>query len=266
MSTTTSKDGTSIAYERFGHGPTIILVDGATAYRAINPVGAQLAELLGSDFTVVTYDRRGRGESGDTPPYAVEREVEDLAALIAELGGSAYVVGHSSGAVLALEAAKQGLPIDKVVMYEPPFVIDDSRPVVPETYVADLDDMVAAGRRGDAVEYFMTKAVGLPPEFLGPMRQDPSFAALEAVAHTIAYDGRIMGDTLFGDPSSVQRWSDVKVPTVVVDGGASDTWIHFGADTLAHALPNAERRTLEGQTHSVAPDALAPVLREVLAS
>ena len=266
MSTTTSKDGTSISYERFGQGPTIILVDGATAYRAINPVGAQVAELLAADFTVVTYDRRGRGESGDTPPYAVEREVEDLAALIAELGESAYVVGGSSGAVLALEAAKQGLPIDKLVMYEPPFVIDDSRPVVPETYVADLDSLVAAGRRGDAVEYFMTKAVGLPAEFMGPMRENPGFAAVEAVAHTIAYDGRIMGDTLFGDPSSVQRWSDVTVPTFVVDGGASDQWMHTAADTLAEALPNAERRTLEGQTHAVAPEVLAPLLREAFAS
>src|SRR2546421_9569970 len=171
-----SKDGTPIAFDQSGHGPPIILVAGATATR--------LAEAsLAAHFTVFAYDRRGRGESGDTAPYAVEREVEDLDALITEAGGSAFVFGHSSGAVLALEAARL-LPskITKLALYEPPFIIDDSRPPLPQDAAAHLTRLVSSGRRGEAVEYFMTQ-VGLPAEMIAQMRHSPMWPGQEAVAH-----------------------------------------------------------------------------------
>src|SRR5258708_9846771 len=159
-----SKDGTPIAFDQSGHGPAVILVTGAIARRS---EAASLAAHLSPDFTVFAYDRRGRGESGDTAAYAVEREVEDLDALITEAGGSAFVFGHSSGAVLALEAARL-LPtkITKLAVYEPPFIIDDSRPPAPEDYVPHLNELVSSGRRGEVVEYFMTEAVGVPAEMV----------------------------------------------------------------------------------------------------
>jgi pimeloyl-ACP methyl ester carboxylesterase len=257
-----SADGTAIAIERAGEGPTIVFVDGAIAHRAINPSAAQLTELLAPQFTVLAYDRRGRGESGNTEPYAVEREIEDLEAVIAESGGPAFVVGGSSGAVLALDAAAQGLPIGKLAVYEPPFIVDDTRPPLPDDYVEQLDRRVEAGRPGDAVELFMTAAMRIPAEFVAGMKADESWSALEQVGHTIAYDGRIMGTTMSGKPLPEDRWSAVAIPTLVLDGGDSPPFMHNGADALAGVLPNAERRTLEGQTHEVEPQVLAPVLVE----
>ena len=253
-----SKDGTAIAFVRSGKGSPIILVGGALADRSAD---APLAALLAQHFTVFNYDRRGRGESGDTAPYAVEREVEDLEALIIEAGGSAFVVGGSSGAVLALEAARK-LPITKLALYEPPFIVDDSRPPLPADYVAQLIELISSGRRGDAVEFFMTKAVGVPAEFVAQMQNAPMWPALEAAAHTLVYDGTIMGDTMSGSPLPVKQWASVTVPTLVMDGGASPAWARNAVQALADALPNAQRRTLEGQTHIVAPGALAPVLEE----
>jgi len=257
-----SADGTEIAVDRTGEGPPIVFVDGATAFRAINPAAAQLAELLAPRFTVLTYDRRGRGESGDTEPYAVSREIEDLDALIAEFGGPAFVVGGSSGGVLALDAAARGSEISKLAVYEPPFIVDDTRPPLPDDYVPQLDSLVAAGRPGDAVELFMTVAVGLPAEFVAPMKADASWSDLEKVGHTIAYDGRIMGDTMSGKPLPADRWDAVTAPTLVIDGGDSQPFMHNAANALADVLPNAHRRTLAGQTHAVAPEVLAPVLVE----
>jgi pimeloyl-ACP methyl ester carboxylesterase len=257
-----SRDGTTIGFDRSGDGPPIILVGGATEYRAVNASARKLVELLAPRFTVFTYDRRGRGESGNAPPYAIEREIEDLDALIAEAGGSAFLLGGSSGGVLVLDAAASGLAVPKLAVYEPPFIVDDTRPPLPSDYVEQLDSLVAEGRRGDAAELFLTKAVGLPAEFVAPMRQDGSWAALEGVAHTLAYDGRIMGDTMSGKPLPDERWASVTKPALVLDGGASDAFIHNGAQALADVLPNAERRTLEGQTHDVAPEALAPELEE----
>ncbi len=253
-----SKDGTAIAFVRSGKGSPIILVGGALADRSAD---APLAALLAQHFTVFNYDRRGRGESGDTAPYAVEREVEDLEALIIEAGGSAFVVGGSSGAVLALEAARK-LPITKLALYEPPFIVDDSRPPLPADYVAQLIELISSGRRGDAVEFFMTKAVGVPAEFVAQMQNAPMWPALEAAAHTLVYDGTIMGDTMSGSPLPVKQWASVTVPTLVMDGGASPAWARNAVQALADALPDAQRRTLEGQTHIVAPEALAPVLEE----
>jgi len=261
----TSRDGTRIAFDRTGEGPPLVLVAGAFGNRSFgNPMGA----LLEPHFTIINYDRRGRNESGDAPRYAVEREVEDIDALIREAGGSARVFGMSSGAVLALEAAVDGLEITKLALYEPPFVVDDSRSPIPEDYVTHIKGLVAAGRRGDAVEYVLTVAVDVPAEFVAQMRTEPVWPALEAVAHTLAYDGAIMGDTMSGKPLSserAKRWASITVPTVVLDGGASPPFMHSGAQTLADVLPNAHRRTLEGQTHDVNADVLAPVLKDFFA-
>jgi pimeloyl-ACP methyl ester carboxylesterase len=257
MNTVTSKDGTTIAFDRLGEGQPVILVGGGPNDRSAN---APLAALLAPRFTVINYDRRGRGDSGDTAPYAVEREVEDLDALIGEAGGSAFVYGTSSGAAFALEATARGLAITKLALWEPPFIVDDSRPPVPPDYKAQLSEMISAGRRGDAIEYFMTTIVGMPTEFVAPMRQAPFWGSMEAMAHTIVYEADVMGD--YSLPTG--RAAAVKVPTLVLDGGQSP-WLSHGADAVADALPDAQRRTLQGQPHNVAADAVAPALTEFLA-
>ena len=262
MNTVHSKDGTAIAFDAWGEGQPVILVDGATGHRAASPLPAQLGELLGSEFRVYAYDRRGRGDSGDTSPYAVEREVEDLAALIAEAGAPAIVCGFSSGSVLALDAAAAGLPIAKLALFEPPFVIDDARPPLPVDYVQRLDASVGEGRRGDAVELFLTAAVGMPAEFVGGMRQSPFWPGLEAIAHTIAYDGRIMGTTMSGAPLPIDRWANVRLPVLVLYGRGTEPWLAEGAKALAELLPTASVEAVEGEQHSVAADVLAPTLRQ----
>ena len=255
-----SRDGTSIAFDRSGEGPPIILVDGALCYRASGPM-KPLAALLAPHFTVFTYDRRGRGDSGDTASYAVEREVEDIEALINEAGGSAFVYGISSGAALALEAASHGLAIKKLALYEAPFIVDDSRPPVPEDFQPRLNALLASNRRGDAVRLFM-KLVGVPAIFVVLMRFLPAWPKLTAVAHTIPYDISIVEDNQRGKPLPARRWASATMPTLVVDGGKSPAWMRHGAQALGDVLPNAKRRTLEGQTHMVKPGHLAPVLVE----
>jgi pimeloyl-ACP methyl ester carboxylesterase len=265
MKTVISKDGTPIAFDQPGQGPALILVAGATATRLAE---TSVAAALAPSFTVFAYDRRGRGDSGDTAPYAVEREVEDIDALINEAGGSAFVLGHSSGAVLALEAARL-LPtrITKLAVYEPPFIIDDSRPPAPGDYVPHLVELVSSGRRGEAVEYFMRDAVNAPAEMVAQMKQSPMWPGLEALAHTIAYDGAIMGDTMRGDPTPLRKWASVTVPTLVMDGTVffgneeKHAFLRHGADELARILPDAQRRTLAGQDHGAADDVLVPALK-----
>jgi pimeloyl-ACP methyl ester carboxylesterase len=257
MSTVISRDGTTIAYDRTGAGPAVILISGALGSR----FGSPLVELLAQHFTIIDYDRRGRGASGDTAPYAVEREIEDLAALLDIAGGSAALYGISSGAVLALEAASK-LPnqVTKLALYEPPFILDDSRPPLPSDYVARLNELIAAGRRSDAVEYFMTAAIRLPDEWLIPMKNAPMWTDLERVAHTLPYDGTIMGDTMSGKPLSPGRWQSATVPTLVLYGDASESFFGSAAQSLATLLPHARYDSLPGQDHNVAPDALAPRL------
>ena len=260
MRTVISKDSTPIAFDQSGQGPALILVNGATATRLAS---VSLATALAPHFTVFAYDRRGRGDSGDTAPYAVEREVEDIDALITEAGGSGFILGHSSGAVLALEAARllKGR-IEKLAMYEPPFILDDSRPPVPQDYVQHLNKLIEEGRKSEAVEYFMTDAVLVPAEMVAQMKSTPMWPQLEAVAHTIAYDGAIMGDTMSGNPETLKKWASVTVPTLVMVGGASPAYFHNGAQTLVDILPNATLRVLAGQDHSPADDVLGPVLIE----
>jgi pimeloyl-ACP methyl ester carboxylesterase len=252
MNTVASRDGTTIAFDRLGDGPPVILVCGGSTDRMAN---APLAELLAPHFTVFNYDRRGRGDSGDTAPYAVEREVEDIDAVIAEAGGSAFVYGTSSGAALALEAAASGLAITRLALWEPPYILDESRRP-PANTARTYTELVAAGRRGAAVEYFMAKVVGLPPDFVAEARKAPWWPAQEALAHTLAYDATIMGD--YSLPT--ERLASVTTPTLVIDGGASFPWVSETAQALADALPDAGRRTLEDQAHNVTPEALAPVL------
>jgi pimeloyl-ACP methyl ester carboxylesterase len=250
----TSEDGTRIAFDRSGHGPALILVGGALSDRS---GGAPLVKLLAPRFTVVSYDRRGRGDSEDTAPYAVKREIEDIEALVDEVG-AAFTHGHSSGAVLALEAtAKLAAKVRKLSLYEPPFIIDDSRPPPPEDYVRQINELIAANRRGDAVAFFMTEVVGTPTEAVVQMRSAPTWPALEALAHTLAYDVAVLGDNMAGDPLPTQQWTSVTAPTLVMDGGASPAWIRNSARALAGVLPNAQHRTLEGQTHAAAPEILA---------
>ncbi len=256
-----SKDGTTIAFDRSGKGPAVILVGGAFQHRAIDPRTAQLAALLAQHFTVFHYDRRGRGDSGDTQPYAVEREIEDLEALIKEAGGSAFVFGMSSGAVLSLEAAARGLTIKKLALYEPPFNSgDDTDRQAAENYTKQLTALLAGGRRGDAVALAMTR-FGAPAEAVAAMRQTPIWSLFESVAPTLAYDNTIMGD----GSVPTKRMASVTVPTLVIDGGASPAFMHNAAQAAVAAIPNAQHRTLEGQTHDVAPEILAPVLEEFFA-
>jgi pimeloyl-ACP methyl ester carboxylesterase len=257
MDTVTSQDGTIIAYDRLGDGPPVILVCGGSVDRMSN---AGVATIVASDFTVFNYDRRGRGDSGDTLPYAIEREVEDIDAIITAAGGAAGAYGTSSGAALALEAAASGLPITKLALWEPPYILDEAqRP--PADQVERYNEMIAEGRRGDAVEYFMSKVVGMPAEFVEQARTQPWWAATEALAHTLAYDATIMGD--YSLP--VERAASVKVPTIVIAGGASFPFMRETAQALADALPDGQTRTLDGQDHNVAPEAIAPALKEFFA-
>jgi pimeloyl-ACP methyl ester carboxylesterase len=255
--TVTSRDGTTIAYDQTGSGPALVLVTGALG----NRFGQGWVEPLARHFTVIDYSRRGRGDSGDTPPYAVEREIEDIAALIDAVGGTASLYGITSGAVLALAAASK-LPtqVAKLALYEPPFITDNSRPPLPGDYVPHLNDLIAAGRRSVAVEYFLTEAIRLPQEWLAGMKQSPMWPGLEQVAHTIAYDGTIMGDTMSGKPLPTDRWTAATMPTLVMHGGNSESFFDTGASALAALLPDARHRTIPGQDHNVSPDALAPIL------
>jgi pimeloyl-ACP methyl ester carboxylesterase len=261
MGTVISKDGTPIAFDDYGAGPPVVLVGGAFQYRAFDPRTAELARLLSARFRVFHYDRRGRGGSGDTAPHAVQREVEDLQAIIAGAGGPASVFGMSSGAVLALEAAARGTPITRLALYEAPFIVDDSRPPFPPDYLAQLNKFLALGRRGGAVRFWL-RMVGVPAPVVALMRCTPAWPKFKAVAHTLPYDAAIMAGTLGGVPLPAGRWTSVRVPALTVTGGKSPAWLHHGMQALTNILPRAENRILEGQTHMVKPEALAPVLEE----
>jgi pimeloyl-ACP methyl ester carboxylesterase len=259
VDTVISKDGTAIAFDGIGRGSPVILVDGALCYRAMGPSGP-LAKLLAEHFTVFTYDRRGRGDSGDTAPYAVEREVEDIEAVIKAAGGSAFVWGVSSGAALALEAANRLTGIKKLALYEAPFIVDDSRPPATDAWPR-ISEAVAAGRRSDAVQLFL-RVVGVPAFFVALMRLMPVWSKLKGVAHTLPYDGAIVQDNQRGKPLPAGEWASVTMPTLVMDGGKSPAWMRHAMRSLANALPNAQYRTLEGQTHMVKAPAHAPMLVE----
>ena len=260
MKTVTSKDGTTIAFDQWGEGPVVILVDGALQYRAFDQGMVDLANLLSQHFTVIHYDRRGRGDSTDTPPYALEREIEDIEALIDEVGGSASLYGISSGAALAMEAAI-ALPdrVRKLAMYEAPYNDDNSARQAWREYVKQLRELLAEGRKGDAVGLFMM-LVGASPEDVEGIKQNPMWPLWESVGHTLAYDHI----AALGEDASVptERAAKLAAPTLVMDGSDSFPFMHITATKLANTIPNAQHRTLEGQTHEVTAEALAPVLIE----
>jgi pimeloyl-ACP methyl ester carboxylesterase len=257
MNTVTSPDGTIIAYQRLGAGAPLIMVVGAFNDHL---TGAPLAAALAEDFTVYTYDRRGRGESGDTLPYAVEREVEDLAALIGEAGGAAALFGFSSGAVLSLKAAQLGLPVTKLALYDTPLRLRDPEPESTVDIAKQLDGLVSAGRRGEAVELFQTAVVGIPAEVVAQMRHAPFRSALEAIVHTTVYDV-----TITGDPAVPAALASVPVPTLAMAGGAGPEFMQRTAQAIAETVPRGQYRILDGQAHDLVPEVLAPVLRDFLA-
>jgi len=260
-----SRDGTTIAFDRLGQGPPIILVGGAFSYRAF-PKLVQLAELLAGQFTVINYDRRGRGDSGDTAPYAVQREIEDLQALIGAVGGSASVWGWSSGGALALRAAAHGLEVEKLAVYEVPFMVDDSGHLPPADFATRLDEVTAADDRSGAVKLYMTQGMGIPSIIVTLMRRSPFWSKLKATAHTLPYDWAALGDTMAGKPLSATEWAVVTVPTLVMAGEKSPAQLRNGAQALADVLPDAQHRVLARQSHNVSMKALAAALAEFFGS
>ncbi|WP_426510404.1 alpha/beta fold hydrolase [Dactylosporangium sp. McL0621] len=237
-----SADGTKIAYDRSGDGPAVILVGGGFADRK-DPIFVALAQALAPSFTVYNYDRRGRGDSDDTQPYAVRREVEDLKSLIAETAGQAYVFGGSSGGALALEAAADGAAISRLAVFEPPYVTDERRPPLPSEQ--ELTALVQAGHRGRAVALFMTRGADVPAEMVEQMKATPFWAGMEAIAHTLAYEAAIIG----AGPVPVNRFAAIKIPALVLVGSESAARMQDAARTVADTLPNSQLATLEGQAH-----------------
>jgi pimeloyl-ACP methyl ester carboxylesterase len=257
METVSSNDGTKIAYDEQGQGPALILVNGAMNTRSSGS-SPELASLLTRHLTVYSFDRRGRGESGDTLPYAVAREIEDVEALISVAGGTASLYGHSSGASLALEAAVAlGERVKRLAMYEAPYNDDPEAKRAWREYIEQLTDALAGGRRGDAVALFMSY-VRVPAAQIAGMRQAPFWSDLEALAPTLAYDHTCLLGSDAAIP--VERAARIRASTLVMHGGASFAFMGETARTLSHAIPHAQLRTLEGQTHEVDPAVLAPAL------
>ena len=262
MHTVPSRDGTAIAYDRMGYCQPVILVAGAFCSRAFGPM-PKLAPLLARDFAVLAYDRRGRGDSGDTPPYAVDREVDDLDALIRAVGGSAHVLGISSGAVLALRAAARGLGIARLALYEPPFVaVSAASHRAPADSVAQLTRLIAEGQRGAAVKFYLTEVMGAPRVMYYGMRLTPIWPKMTAVAPSLPYDAAIMGDFL--PPRG--ELGGYAVPTLVLGGAKSPVALREAARAAADAIPGAACRLLPGQTHNVDVKVLAPALAEFFAA
>ena len=258
MKTVTSKDGTTIAFDQSGSGPAVILVNGALGARSF-PVMADLAALLASHFTVINYDRRGRGDSGDTLPYTLEREMEDIEALADEAGGVAFLCGFSSGAALAMEAAiKVGSKVKKRAVYEAPFNSDEAARKAWMAYRKQRTELLAANHRGDAVMPFMLY-VGMLPEHVPGVRQHPMWPMFEAAAPTVAYDAAALGED---GRAPIERAARITMPALVMDGAASYPFMHTTPLALAGAMPHGQLRTLKGQTHEVAAEAVAPVLVE----
>jgi pimeloyl-ACP methyl ester carboxylesterase len=259
MKTVTSADATTIAFDQFGAGAPIIMAAGAFNDRSTTD---PLARALAPQFLVVNYDRRGRGDSADAPQYAVEREIEDIDALIAEVGGSAAVFGYSSGAILALRAAAAGSAITRLALYEPPFAIGDSRPRPRADLNAELAQLIADDRRGDAVELFQTEVIGMPAEVVAALRKAPFRPGMEAIAHTLVYDATIVGDLTL----PTELIASIATPTLVIDGDQSSPVMREAARAVAATLLNGQLHTLVGHDHTIDPEATAPIVAEFLAA
>ncbi|NUT48948.1 MAG: alpha/beta hydrolase [Saccharothrix sp.] len=255
-----SADGTTIAYTRIGSGPALIIVDGALCYRAFGPSTA-MARALADRFTVYTYDRRGRGESGAAATHDVAREVEDIAALVEEAGGSAHLFGMSSGGTLVAEAAHRGVAAGRIAIYESPMVVDGTREPMAEDLPDRVARAVAEGRRGDAVRLFM-RYVGTPGFFVAVLPLMPPWRKLKGVAHTLPHDFALVGEFQRATPPAADRWAGADVPALVIAGGKSPEYLRNAQRHLASALPKGELTVLPGQTHMVKADVTAPVLAE----
>jgi len=266
MSETRSKDGTKIAYDRTGDGELVILVGGVFSYRAW-PQTRRLAELLSRRFTVVNYDRRGRGESGDTQPYTVQREIDDLDALIEAVGEPAYVCGWSSGGVLALKAAAAGSAVKKLALYEPPFVVPGSTRVPPQDFVSRLDRLAAADRRAAAAKYYFSEVMGMPRAMVNaiPLMRRP-WKRIKSAANTAPYEAALIEDNLRGRPMRAEQWTPVTMPALVITGAKSVELLHAAGRALVDVLPNGRHVVLKGQGHNVSMKALAPVVEEFFAA
>ena len=257
METVYSADGTKLAFDRCGEGPPVIMVAGAFNTRETT---APLARALAPGFTVLNFDRRGRGDSGDSAPYSVEREIDDIAVLISAAGGAASVFGYSFRWRTGTEAAACGLAITSLALYEPPLSSDDSYPLLRMDLADRLAGLVAAGRRGDAVELFQGEAVGIPPEVIAQLRHAPFWPALEDIAHTLVYDAMILGDRSI----PAELVASVLIPTLVLCGEQSPPFLREGARALTEALPGGRLCTLSGQTHDINPAVTAAALAEFL--
>ncbi len=257
MPTTTSKDGTLLAFDQLGEGLAVVLISGGPADRTSN---TPLAELLKARFTVLNYDRRGRGESGDAPEWTPDREYEDIAAVIDEAGGFAALIGNSGTGNIALEAAARGLPVTRLALWEPPYILPGTRAAVPADWGRRIDELVAAGRPGDALQYWMTDIIGVPAEFIEPIRNEPFWLAMEPNAHMLSRDADLLRD--FALPA--ERYAAVIAPVLLLDGG-SIPWLSQGLEALVDVLPNAELRTLADQQHDISPDVLVAAVGDFLA-
>lgn len=257
--TTTSADGTPIAWEVVGDGEPVVLVSGATSHRAVLTNLPTLADAL-EGLSLVAYDRRGRGDSGDTAPYSPQREVEDLFAVV-EASGASLVHGHSSGAVLTLDTLAAGLPVRRASLYEPPLIVDDSRPPVPRDLLPRLQAAAAAGDKEDCLRQFFTDAIGMPGDaVIGQLKQTPFWEALLSAGHTTAYDTELMQGLMYGDPLPTDRWASAQAPVLVLAGGASGEFMRSGAKALVEVLPDASYGELAGQEHGAADDVLAAAI------
>ena len=254
MAFVTSADGTRIEFDRTGSGPPMILLSGGPGDRSAEK---PLAEALAPFLTVFTYDRRGRGGSGDTQPHSVDREYEDLAAVIAEAGGTAGVFGSSGMGMIGLEAAAHGVPISRLAMWEPPYIVDGARPPVPADWGDRIAELIGAGRSQDAVGYWLTDVVGVPEEHVRSMHGTPFWDGMTQNAQALVHDAAILRD--FSLP--VARATGVAIPVLLVDGGsAALPWIRSGIQSALGVLPDARHQVLNGQGHDVQPDVLAPIL------
>lgn len=265
MQSVISADGTRIAYETLGSGPPLILIDGAMCFRDFGPM-RDLAAVLTDSFTVIIFDRRGRGESGNTLPYAPEREIEDVVALIdGPGGGSAYLYGCSSGGAIALATANAAPDkVRKVMSYEMPVIVDDLRKPITGDYIAEIAANVAAGRNGVAAKMFM-RAVGAPRLAVAfmPLMMGRKWKTLEGVAATLPHDFAFVGPYQQGKPLPPEHWQDITAPVLIADGGKSPQWMRNGQAALARVL-GAETVTLPGQTHMVKPEPQVPVIKRFL--
>jgi pimeloyl-ACP methyl ester carboxylesterase len=252
-----SRDGTRIAFTKVGSGPPVVLVDGAFCYRELGPA-PELAPLLAQHFTVFVYDRRGRGESGDTPPYSIEHEIDDLRAVVDEAGGTADAVGVSSGAALALQAVANGVKLKKLVLYEPPYITDGNRPKPQEDPKTHIQQLASAGDQAGAVKYFLADVVGVPRGIVlaMPLFMRSNWKKMEKVARTLPYDLTILEDR------SVlkERSASISVPTLVLGGEKSSVVLRDAVSTVAKTLPNARSQFLAGQDHNVSAPIVAPLV------